>query len=155
MRKVSNRVSTSFSLILAYAVLVMLMFFGVALPFLMDYSPIMLEIKGYFAEHNGETVFWCWIYALLVSGIVCCGALVMLLTRVRKGLVFSEKTVSIIRFLSYGCFFIAAICLAVVYYLHSAYLLTVAAGFLGLCLRVVKNVLSEATVIKTENDYTV
>ena len=91
----------------------------------------------------------------MVTAFACCFALVAILRRVRSELVFTQKTVSLIRYLSWGCMFIAVACLAVVYYFHMAYILTLAAGFLGLCLRVVKNVLETATEIKNENDLTV
>ena len=41
------------------------------------------------------------------------------------------------------------------YIFYIAYVIAVAVLFLGLCLRVVKNVIEEATELKNENDLTV
>ena len=155
MLKISKSASTTVSLILAHALLSILLFFAIAMPMVIDSAPIMMGVKAYFTEKGGDIVFWIWFYLLMVSGALCCVALIAVLKRVQRELVFTEKTVALIRLLSWGCMLIGAICLGVVYYFHMAYLLTLAAGFLGLCLRVVKNVLETATEIKNENDLTV
>ena len=155
MLKISKSTSTAISLMLAHALLAILLFFAIVMPLVIESAPIMMGVKAYFTEKGGDVVFWIWFYLLMVSGAACCVALIAILKRVQRELVFTVKTVSYIRWLSWGCMFIAAVCLGVVYYFHMAYLLTLAAGFLGLCLRVVKNVLETATEIKNENDLTV
>jgi hypothetical protein len=155
MPKISKSASTVFSLVLAISLLAIILFFAIVMPFVIEKAPIMMGVKAYFVEKDAGVVFWTWFYLLMFTASVCCGTLIVILRRVRTGLVFTPLTVSLIRFLSWGCMFIAAVCLAVVYYFHMSYILTLAAGFLGLCLRVVKNVLEHATELKDENDLTV
>ena len=155
MPKISKSASTTISLILAHALLSILLFFAIVMPMVIKSAPIMMGVKAYFTEKGGDAVFWIWFYLLMVSGAACCVALIAILKRVQRELVFTDRTVSLLRWLSWGCMFIAAICLGVVYYFHMSYILTLAAGFLGLCLRVVKNVLEHANELKNENDLTV
>lgn len=155
MPKISKSASTVLSLILVISLLAIILFFSIVMPFVIEKAPIMMGVKAYFAEKDANVVFWIWFYLLMVTAAVCCAALMLILRRVRNGLVFSPLTVSLLRFLSWGCMFIAVVCLAVVYYFHMAYLITLVAGFVGLCLRVVKNVLEHATEMKNENDLTV
>ncbi len=155
MPKISKSASTLLSLILALTLLALILFFAVAMPFFIDTAPVMMGVKAYFTEKCADVIFWVWFYLLLLTAAVCCVALAAILLRVRKELVFTPETVSLIRFISWGCMFIAIVCLAVVYYFHMSFLFTLAAGFLGLCLRVVKNIIEQATEIKNENDLTV
>ncbi len=155
MPKISKSASTVLSLILVIALLAIILFFAIVMPLVIEKAPLMMGVKAYFDEKDANCVFWIWFYLLMLTAAVCCGALMAILRRVRNGLVFTSLTVSLIRFLSWSCMFIAVICLAVVYYFHMSYILTLAAGFLGLCLRVVKNVLEHANELKNENDLTV
>ena len=82
--------------------------------------------------------------------------LFMLLLRVREGKVFTRESVSLIRGISWGCYLVAAVfCGLSVYFVFVGLMVAFVAAFLGLCLRVVKNVIEEATEIKAENDMTV
>ena len=155
MPKISKHASTMLSLILAVALLTIIIFFAIVMPFIIDSAPVMMGVKAYFTEKDADVIFWFWFYVLMLAAAVCCVALAAILLRVRKEKVFTPITVSLIRFLSWGCMFIAVVCLAVVYYFHMSFLFTLVAGFVGLCLRVVKNVIEQATEIKNENDLTV
>ena len=73
----------------------------------------------------------------------------------RVGSVFTARAVSYIRSVSWCAFVIALIFLGMTWYYLVALVLAFTAALLGLCLRVVKNVIEEATVIKSENDLTV
>ncbi|MBR6563769.1 MAG: DUF2975 domain-containing protein [Clostridia bacterium] len=158
--KISKRASTLLSLILAVAFIAIVLVMMVLMPFIIDSAPMMQSIYSYFSSEegaliSGNVVFWIWFYAISAIAAVCCGSIVFLLFRVRRKLVFSKISVSLIRFASWCCILIAAVCIGVCGYFHMAYVLALAAGFLGLCLRVVKNVIEEATAIKNENDLTV
>ncbi len=78
-----------------------------------------------------------------------------LLMRVRKGLVFTEKSVALIRFISWCCIALAFIFGALGIYFQLSFIVAFLGLFLGLCLRVTKNVIEEATNIKNENDLTI
>ena len=80
----------------------------------------------------------------------------MLLLRVREGKVFTAESVGLISGISWGCYLVAGVfCGLAAYFTFVALLVAFVAAFLGLCLRVVKNVIEEATEIKAENDMTV
>lgn len=161
MPKISSRASTLISLILAVLLVIFLLAMMVVMPLFIEKAPLLSHIRSWFTEKesvlglSGGTVFWLWAYAVMAVAEMCCIAMVLLLLRVRRSLVFTAVTVSLIRFVSWGCLLIALLCLLVVYHFHMSYMLSLAAGFLGLCVRVVKNVIEEATAIKNENDLTV
>jgi hypothetical protein len=160
MPKISKSASLTLSLVIAFAVIAVTVFLMAAMPFFIESAPIMQGIMDYFEGAEllcigGEIYYWCWLYVLMLTVVACCAVLIKLLLHIRKGLVFSDTTVSCIRFVSWGCMLIAAACVIVSYFFHMAYVFALAAAFLGLCLRIVKNVIEEANEIKNENDLTV
>jgi hypothetical protein len=160
MPKIPKQASVVISLVLDIAFIIFVAFAMCALPFFFGRTPLLQEIHGYFANKSvgsfsGAAVFWAWMYFNMIIVEACCVALLFLLIRVRKGKVFTAISVSCIRFLSWGCILIAVSCFSVQYFLHMSYAIAFAAMLLGLCLRVVKNVIEEATEIKSENDLTV
>lgn len=94
-------------------------------------------------------------YAVLAVLIFADTLLFSLLLRVRSGLVFTEKSVALIRGVAWCCLLLGAVFCGLGIYFQLAFIVAFAAIFLGLCLRVVKNVIEEATEIKSENDLTV
>ena len=94
-------------------------------------------------------------YAILAVTVFTDALLLRLLLRVRRGMVFTPGSIRLIRGISWCCFLIGFIFIAVGIYFRVALCITLLAGFLGLCVRVVKNVIEEATAIKSENDLTV
>ena len=95
-------------------------------------------------------------FLLLVPVAVADGFLVKLLLLVKKRLVFTDGAVSCLRTISWCCFIEAALLLVTVRVFFPAHLAAAfVAGFLGLVLRVVKNVIEEAVALKAENDFTI
>lgn len=94
-------------------------------------------------------------YAVLAVLIFADTLLFSLLLRVRAGLVFTEKSVALIRGVAWCCLLLGAVFCGLGIYFKLAFIVAFAAIFLGLCLRVVKNVIEEAAEIKSENDLTV
>ncbi len=105
--------------------------------------------------NGGRTRVLCLAYAVLAVLVLADALLFSLLLRVRSGLVFTEKSVALIRGVSWCCFLLGAVFCGLGIYFQLAFIVAFAAIFLGLCLRVVKNVIEEATEIKSENDLTV
>ena len=108
----------------------------------------------------GEGVAHRWMalryFLLLIPVGVADGYLVKLLLLVRRHLVFTEKAVACLRTISWCCFIEAALCLITArIYFPAHYAAAFVAGFLGLVLRVVKNVIEEAVALKAENDFTI
>ena len=73
----------------------------------------------------------------------------------RQGDVFTQKSVSAIRAISWCCIAAGILFAALIPWFLLAAAVAFVAAFVGLCLRVVKNAFEEATEIKSENDLTV
>lgn len=120
-----------------------------------------LFLPAYLPSHGGlygETLpvkLVILLYLCLVPVALADGFLVKLLLLVRKRQVFTDGAVSCLRTISWCCCIEAGLLAlgAIYYYLMPA--LAFVAGFLGLVLRVVKNVIEEAVALKAENDFTV
>ena len=159
MPKIPSKASVIISIILSVAFGAIVVGLGIILPFEISRpGPTEDFIKVLLADKLGESYllwFMLWCYAILAVALACCIAVTLLLLRVRKGLVFTPKSVSYIRFVSWTCVLLAAIIFIAQYFHAAAFIFTLARSFLGLCLRVVKNVIEAATEIKNENDLTV
>jgi hypothetical protein len=91
-------------------------------------------------------------YLIILFAAIADIFLFFLLLGVRSGLVFTERSVKLIRGVSW-----CAICIGVLFsvlgiWFAVSFGVGFAAVFVGICLRVVKNVIEEATQIKAEND---
>lgn len=95
------------------------------------------------------------IYACTVPGLVAMFSLDRLLANIKKKDVFISKNVKYLRVISWCSFAVSAILLVSGSYYLLFLLIAVAAAFFGLILRVVKNVIEQAVVIKNENDFTI
>lgn len=78
-----------------------------------------------------------------------------LLRLVQKGQVFTAVSISSLRGISWCCVFAGLLFVLLGWYFPLSLAVGFVAVFVGLCLRVMKNVIEEATVIKSENDLTV
>lgn len=103
----------------------------------------------------GRAVVLALSYGILLDFIVADVLMVLLLLRVRKGQVFTPQAVGCIRGVSWCCFFLCFLFGALGFWFQLSLIVSFLAVFLGLSLRVVKNVIEEATQIKYENDLTV
>ena len=94
-------------------------------------------------------------YCVVLFAMLADYLLFRLLLLVRAGEVFTARAVSLIRGVSWCAIAISLLFLLATPYFLIALALAFTAALLGLCLRVVKNVIEEATAIKAENDLTV
>lgn len=78
-----------------------------------------------------------------------------LLRRIEKDQVFIQENVQCLRRISWSCFIGAGIALISGFYYLSWLFVFVAAAFMGLIVRVVKNVVAQAVELKDEADYTI
>lgn len=78
-----------------------------------------------------------------------------LLSNIGKGQVFVPQNVAALRRASWCCAAAAGICLASAFYYFPFGLVAVAAGFMTLIVRIVKNCFEQAVSMKNELDYTV
>ena len=111
-------------------------------------------ISKYFNKFDGWQ-FYVIFYSILAVGFAISLLLWFLLDNIRKGSVFEEANVTLLRLLSWCCITEAAIFLAFARYFFISLLVAFGCLFMAVILRVVKNVMEEATSIKRENDYTI
>ncbi len=157
MFKISRKLSVWLSIVLAGLFMVALVFGAFIMPWLVhtlidlpDTSGIRQNITA-----GGRTLVMAASYGLLVVCALADVLLFALLLRVRKGLVFTAKSASLIRGVSWCGIALGLLFGLLGLYFELSLALAFAGFFLGLCLRVVKNVIEEATAIKEENDLTV
>lgn len=108
------------------------------------------------ADLQGTEFFFL---ATIYAGSIPAGALLYnlygLLRRIDEDQVFIPKNVDYLRRISWSCFIGASIgVVSAVYYFPWAFV-AVAASFMGLIVRVVKNVVAKAVELQNEVDYTI
>ncbi|MDR0783497.1 MAG: DUF2975 domain-containing protein [Propionibacteriaceae bacterium] len=97
------------------------------------------------------------LYAGLVFGIAALVLLLRVLIDIRRGEVFTVKNVWRLRALSYCGYAIMLACVVgfIVQPEAGFVLLALIAGFMGLLMRVIKNVIDTARLLKEDADYTI
>lgn len=96
------------------------------------------------------TFYGCSVFAWLLLW-----RLWVLLGNIGRGEVFTEENVRCLRAVSWCCVGAALICLVSALYYPSFLMVTAAAGFMCLIVRVVKNVFQQAIAMKSELDLTI
>ncbi len=95
-------------------------------------------------------------YLCSIAGWAALWSLWRLLKGIRKGLVFVPENVALMRAVSWCCFAVGILCAAGTVTVYPLLLLAaVAAGFMGLIVRIVKNAFEQAISMKDELDFTV
>ena len=150
MPKISKNASVTLSLVCCAVGFLGLIAMAGLLKFL-----VVREDTFLFGEGTARTWMALRYFLLLVPVGVADGFLVKLLLLVRQHLVFTDRAVSCLRTISWCCFIEAGLLLVGVTCFFMMPVLAFVVGFLGLVLRVVKNVIEEAVVLKNENDVTI
>jgi hypothetical protein len=78
-----------------------------------------------------------------------------LLSNITKGDIFTNGNIRILRVISWACFAAAIILLGGAFISVLFCIMAVLIAFIGLIVRVVKNVMAAATELKNENDFTI
>lgn len=108
------------------------------------------------ADLAGRSIFFLLtIYSGSVPATVLLFCLYRLLYRIELEQVFVTANVECLRRISWSCFAGAIICIASVAYYFPWIFIAVAAAFMGLIVRVIKNIIAEAVELKNEADFTV
>jgi len=108
------------------------------------------------AELEGtEPFFLATIYIGFVPAAYLLYSLLRLLHRIEAGQVFITENVERLRRISWSCFVGAGVSFVSVFYYFPWVFVAVAAAFMGLIVRVVKNVVAKAVELQNEVDYTV
>ncbi len=100
---------------------------------------------------------------ILIAIIEGCGVFALislyhlhsLLGKIRQDQVFILKNVKSLRVISWCCFAASFLLLVGGIYYYLFFLMSIIAAFVALILRVVKNVIEQAMLIKAENDFTI
>lgn len=94
-------------------------------------------------------------YCCVIPAAVLLLSLDRLLVGISRGEVFTARNIALLRRCSWCCMVVAAVCLVSTFGLFYFLLVAVAAAFMGLILRIIKNVFQQALALKEENDYTI
>ncbi|MCI8653756.1 MAG: DUF2975 domain-containing protein [Angelakisella sp.] len=89
-----------------------------------------------------------------LAGVVL-WSLERLLAGLSRGEIFTGENILHLRRISWCCFGVAGVCLGFTLCFFPFLLVSAAAAFMGLILRVIKNVFQQAMALKEENDYTI
>lgn len=100
-------------------------------------------------------LFLASVYLSAVPAAAVLWALWRLLRNIGAGAVFIAENTALLRLVSWCCIAAGLVYLASALYYMPFLVLSAAAAFVGLMLRVVKNAFAEAVDLKQENDYTI
>ncbi len=99
--------------------------------------------------------FMASLYAALPFAFTVLYNLHSLLINIEKSAVFTAQNALYLRRVSWCCITVAAICAVSTFYYMPYFLVAVAAAFMALIVRIVKNVFEQAILLKDEVDYTI
>ncbi|MFV0413667.1 MAG: DUF2975 domain-containing protein [Oscillospiraceae bacterium] len=123
------------------------------------FAPRLVKWLILFSINAKPGYFWFYLATIYTGGVFAAALLYnmyRLLHCIGLGQVFTNKNVAFLRHISWCCFIGAVICLVsgLGYYLPWL-VVGVAAAFMGLVVRVVKNIVAQAIILKEENDFTI
>ena len=104
---------------------------------------------------TGKALFLATIYTGSVPAAALLALLFLFLRRIGQGRVFVNENRNCLRHISWCCFAGAAICFLSSLYWLPWFAIGVAAGFMGLIVRVVKNVIAKAISLQDDADHTI
>ena len=120
------------------------------------YSLVSWLISFSQAELQGtEIYFYATIYLGSMPAALLLYSLFRLLQRISARQMFLQENVDLLRRISWSCFAGSAVCFVSTLYYFPWLLVAVPAGFMGLIVRVVKNVVALGVELQREADYTV
>lgn len=152
MLKIPSKLSVLLSIVLSVLLFLFCIAGAVIMP---EVTDTLIHIVWTNVTSGARLYLIVLVYMALAAVMFADVLLFSLLLRVRGGLVFTPASVAHIRGVSWCCMFLCAVFCGIGIYFKLAFVVAFGALFLGLCLRVVKNVIEEATEIKSENDLTV
>lgn len=130
---------------------------AIALPFVLENGLFEFEILGQIKSY-----IYFPFYLVVPAGYIALICLDKLLKNVKSDLVFDNKNVNLLRIISYACFYAGfvgltsfVVVLALDFMFETLIVLACGEMFMGLVVRVVKNIFERAIEIKEENDLTV
>lgn len=116
---------------------------------------VKLYIQYTYTDTDIMKPLLCTIYITGIVAMILLFCLNKLLANIKNNDIFTVTNVNLLRIISWCCFVVAMILLFSGLYYILFIFGAIGAGFFGLILRVVKNVIEQAVIIKTENDFTI
>ena len=114
---------------------------------------LFVSIRPFYAGR--ETLFLILIYVLSVFAWIALWQLWQLACAMQKGLVFTEDNIRRLRIASWCCAGVALTCLIYGFLYLPLFVLALAAAFMALIVRIVKNCFEHAVAMKSELDLTI
>ena len=157
MLKINRKISTYISLVLT-------VLFFIGLVFMIFYMPTFVKYLIGLPDNTGERAHLTEIdnflihagaYSILLLAFAGDSMLFALLLLVIKGRVFTGASVALIRGISWCLMLIGLVFTVLVKYFTLSIFVGFVFFFLGISIRVVKNVIEQAVHIKEENDFTI
>ncbi len=106
-------------------------------------------------SEEGQGFILAIAYGMLAVATAAIVLLLLLLSVIARGEVFSSRSLGLLSAVAACCFGEAALFLSLVYWFQLALGAAFAAAFVGLLLWVVRSVIAQANLIKAENDFTI
>lgn len=124
------------------------------------FAPFMVKYYDEYvaAVQNMQSVFvplLVTLYAAVPPAVLALIRLDKMLGNIRKGEPFVTDNVKSLRIISYCCFAESLVFLYFSFLKPFAFVIVFVAAFIGLILRVVKNVFEQAVAMREENDFTI
>ena len=151
--KTSGKITLWISRVLVWLVIALLIALTFTIPKITDYYIEHLAHIANAASLRTPTIVF--IYASLVPAFIAIIALAAMLRNISKDNIFIRLNVDLLRAIHLACFAEAIIFFVFGFWYNLAFILSFAALFIGIMLRVVMNLMAHATDIKDENDYTI
>ena len=107
------------------------------------------------AADAGKALFLATVYVGCVPAAALLVCLFVLLRRIGEERVFVSENTECLRYISWCCFAGAVVCLVSAVYYIPWVAVGVAAAFMGLIIRVLKNVVAKAVSLQDEADFTI
>ncbi len=157
MLRRSNKLSTVITIVISVLLLAALCVLAFWLPLVVESMINVTDNIGNRGEITDlqRTLVLIDAYAMLAVAVLAVILALILLREVLLERVFSVRVTRLISAISWCCFAEGLLFLLLGGFFQIAIAVAVAACFVGFCLRVVKNVIEEATRIKSENDFTI
>ena len=95
------------------------------------------------------------LYPCIAVGLPAAYCVVRLLINIIKDRPFAKENVTYIRIIAWGCIAVGIITLVAAFYFLPFVFVAIAAGFGGIMVHAMKNVMQSAVEIKEENDLTI
>lgn len=157
MQRKSNRVSIVISMVMTALLFFALIFITWWLP---EVVTSLIDVNDNLGTRGDITPLHRHLvlidaYVMLGVAYFAVALLFSLLLTVWREQVFSRRATRTVSAVSLCCYVEGVLFALLTYYFQLALCAAIAVCFIGLCLRVVKNVLEEATRIKSENDFTI